>query len=189
MQVRDATRNRSSSTNRRPRSGPSRRWLSKLAGRLPWLHGESNTGSPHTGAGEFAAQLCSPDLRRALRRSVGYGRLTIDVGWPEPHELVTRLLSSSPLALGYLVDGGGKLLSSDNGLTIAMFTVVGEPLPMFWLLWKGVRGVEAARELPSQQADRESEGRGDDDERSGFLAQRRCGRGRPQCVPGRAQRA
>jgi hypothetical protein len=42
--------------------------------------------------------------------------------------------------LGYLVDGCGKLLLPDYSLTIGMFTFVGEPLLMLWLLWTGVRG-------------------------------------------------
>lgn len=43
-------------------------------------------------------------------------------------------------ALGYLADGLGKLLSPGHGLTIAMFTFVGEVALMFWLLWRGLRG-------------------------------------------------
>jgi hypothetical protein len=42
--------------------------------------------------------------------------------------------------LGYLVDGCGKVLVPNYSLTIAMYTFVGEPLLMFWLLWKGIRG-------------------------------------------------
>ncbi len=47
--------------------------------------------------------------------------------------------------LGYIVDGGGKLLLPNYHLTVAMFTFVGEPLLMFWLLWKAIRGVDAKR--------------------------------------------
>ena len=42
--------------------------------------------------------------------------------------------------LGYLIDGCGKLLAPDYSLTVAMYTFVGEPLLIFWLLWKGIRG-------------------------------------------------
>jgi hypothetical protein len=42
--------------------------------------------------------------------------------------------------LGYLVDGCGKVLVPNYNLTIAMYTFVGEPLLMFWLLWKGIKG-------------------------------------------------
>jgi hypothetical protein len=42
--------------------------------------------------------------------------------------------------LGYLVDGCGKVLVPNYNLTIAMYTFVGEPLLMVWLLWKGIRG-------------------------------------------------
>jgi Domain of unknown function (DUF4386) len=42
--------------------------------------------------------------------------------------------------LGYLIDGGGKVLVPNYSLTIAMYTFVGEPLLMFWLLWKAIRG-------------------------------------------------
>lgn len=42
--------------------------------------------------------------------------------------------------LGYLVDGWGKVLVPNYSLSIAMYTFVGEPLLMFWLLWKGIRG-------------------------------------------------
>ena len=42
--------------------------------------------------------------------------------------------------LGYLVDNVGKLLSANYGLTISMFTFIGEVVLIFWLLWKGARG-------------------------------------------------
>lgn len=45
-------------------------------------------------------------------------------------------------ALGYLIDGFGKLMSSDYTLTISMFTFIGELILIFWLLIKG-RKIEA----------------------------------------------
>jgi uncharacterized membrane protein len=47
--------------------------------------------------------------------------------------------------LGYLIDGCGKLLVPDYSLSIAMYTFVGEPLLIFWLLWKAIRGVDTKR--------------------------------------------
>ena len=41
---------------------------------------------------------------------------------------------------GYLVDGLGQILVTGYGANIGMFTFIGEPLFMVWLLWKGVRG-------------------------------------------------
>ena len=41
--------------------------------------------------------------------------------------------------VGYLIDGVGKVLVPNYGLTVAMYTFVGEPLLMFWLLWKVLR--------------------------------------------------
>ena len=41
---------------------------------------------------------------------------------------------------GAVVDGCGKVLVPNYNLTIAMYTFVGEPLLMFWLLWKGIKG-------------------------------------------------
>lgn len=43
-------------------------------------------------------------------------------------------------AAGYLVDGLGKIFLPQYSANIAMFTFVGEPLFMLWLLWKGIRG-------------------------------------------------
>lgn len=48
--------------------------------------------------------------------------------------------------LGYAVDGVGKILSPDYHLSLAMFTFVGEVLLIFWLLWKGIRGLELQNE-------------------------------------------
>jgi hypothetical protein len=44
--------------------------------------------------------------------------------------------------LGYLIDNLGKLLSPNYNVTIAMFTFIGEVLLIFWLLWKGIKGVD-----------------------------------------------
>ena len=43
--------------------------------------------------------------------------------------------------LGYLIDNLGKLLSANYNLSIAMFTFIGEVLLIFWLLWKGIKGL------------------------------------------------
>jgi hypothetical protein len=43
--------------------------------------------------------------------------------------------------VGYLVDSFGKILIPDYNITVAMFTFVGEFLLIFWLLWKGIKGV------------------------------------------------
>lgn len=42
-------------------------------------------------------------------------------------------------ALGYLIDGFGKLLLSDYNLSISMFTFIGEVVLIFWLLIKGIK--------------------------------------------------
>jgi uncharacterized protein DUF4386 len=52
--------------------------------------------------------------------------------------------------LGYLVDGVGKVLVPNYSLTIAMYTFVGEPLLMFWLLWKALRGFRSAAPTAAQ---------------------------------------
>jgi hypothetical protein len=49
-------------------------------------------------------------------------------------------------ALGYIVDGFGKILSPVYSLNIAQFTFVGEVLLIFWLLWKGFKGFDQALE-------------------------------------------
>jgi hypothetical protein len=43
-------------------------------------------------------------------------------------------------AVGYLVDGVGRILVSDYSLTVATFTFIGEVVLMIWLLWNGFRG-------------------------------------------------
>jgi hypothetical protein len=45
-------------------------------------------------------------------------------------------------ALGYIVDGFGKMLSPAYNLSIAQFTFVGEVLLIFWLLWRGIKGFD-----------------------------------------------
>jgi len=48
--------------------------------------------------------------------------------------------------LGYMVDGGGKVLSPSYSMTVALFTFVGEPMLMVWLLWKAFKGGDTKRE-------------------------------------------
>ena len=43
-------------------------------------------------------------------------------------------------ALGYIVDGFGKMLSPAYNLSIAQFTFIGEVFLIFWLLWSGIKG-------------------------------------------------
>jgi hypothetical protein len=49
-------------------------------------------------------------------------------------------------AVGYIVDGFGKILSPVYSLNLAQFTFVGEVLLIFWLLWKGFKGFDLALE-------------------------------------------
>lgn len=42
--------------------------------------------------------------------------------------------------LGYIIDSAGNILVPGYGLTIAMFTFLGEVLLIIWLLWKGIKG-------------------------------------------------
>jgi len=43
-------------------------------------------------------------------------------------------------ALGYIMDGLGKMLSPAYDLSISQFTFIGEVLLIFWLLWRGIKG-------------------------------------------------
>jgi Domain of unknown function (DUF4386) len=52
--------------------------------------------------------------------------------------------------VGYLIDGLGKVLVPNYGLTIAMYTFIGEPLLMLWLLWKAVSGFKSAATTPAK---------------------------------------
>src|SRR5207253_7625173 len=52
--------------------------------------------------------------------------------------------------VGHLIDGVGKVLVPNYGLTIAMYTFVGEPLLMLWLLWKAIRGFRSAAPTSAQ---------------------------------------
>jgi hypothetical protein len=52
--------------------------------------------------------------------------------------------------LGYLVDGCGKVLLPNYSLTIAMYTFIGEPLLMLWLLWKASRGFRPTAPAPAK---------------------------------------
>ena len=45
-------------------------------------------------------------------------------------------------SLGYLVDGFGRILSPDYGISIALFTFIGEVVLLIWLLIKGIKGIE-----------------------------------------------
>ena len=45
-------------------------------------------------------------------------------------------------ALGYTVDGFGKMLSPAYNLSISQFTFIGEVLLIFWLLWRGIKGFD-----------------------------------------------
>ena len=46
-------------------------------------------------------------------------------------------------SLGYLIDGFGKLLSSNYNISISVFTFIGEVILIFWLLIKGRKIQEA----------------------------------------------
>jgi len=46
-------------------------------------------------------------------------------------------------SMGYLIDGFGRLLSSNYNVSIAMFTFIGEVILIFWLLIKGRKIKEA----------------------------------------------
>jgi Domain of unknown function (DUF4386) len=61
-------------------------------------------------------------------------------------------------ALGYLADSFGKFLIPNYSITIAAFTFIGEVVLIFWMLWKGITGLETAprarpeRPSPAPQA-------------------------------------
>jgi hypothetical protein len=60
-------------------------------------------------------------------------------------------------AVGYVVDGLGKILLPDYSANIAGYTFVGEPLFMLWLLWRGIKGfggTQSAQDVRGQQATR-----------------------------------
>ena len=52
--------------------------------------------------------------------------------------------------VGYLIDGVGKVLVPNYSLTIGLYTFVGEPLLMLWLLWKAIRGFRSAAPTSAQ---------------------------------------
>jgi hypothetical protein len=54
-------------------------------------------------------------------------------------------------ALGYLADSFGKLLVPDDNIRLAMYTFIGEVVLIFWLLWKGITGFEAAPKAQSEK--------------------------------------
>lgn len=45
-------------------------------------------------------------------------------------------------ALGYIIDGFGKMISPAYSLSISQFTFIGEVLLIFWLFWKGAKGFD-----------------------------------------------
>jgi Domain of unknown function (DUF4386) len=54
--------------------------------------------------------------------------------------------------VGYLVDGWGTLLVPNYSLGVSTYTFVGEALLIFWLLWKGIRGVDASNHRQAKVA-------------------------------------
>ena len=44
--------------------------------------------------------------------------------------------------LGYMVDSIGRFLLPNYSVSIGQFTFIGEVLLIFWLLWKGIRGID-----------------------------------------------
>jgi len=64
------------------------------------------------------------------------GIVVVQAGWGR--RIVGVLVIAS--SIGYMVDGFGRILSSDYSLKLATFTFIGEVVLMVWLLWKGFRG-------------------------------------------------
>lgn len=54
--------------------------------------------------------------------------------------VLTLLLAAA--GFGYLADSVGKIVLPNYGVSIAQFTFIGEVLLIFWLLLKGIKGVE-----------------------------------------------
>jgi hypothetical protein len=50
-------------------------------------------------------------------------------------------------ALGYMIDGAGRLLSPEYSIAVSVCTFIGEVVLIFWLLIKGGRGKEYSYEL------------------------------------------
>ncbi len=46
--------------------------------------------------------------------------------------------------LGYAIDSVGKILLVGYSLTISMYTFIGEVLLIFWLFWRGIKGLKNA---------------------------------------------
>lgn len=61
------------------------------------------------------------------------GYLILKAGYM--HKILGSLIILA--ALGYLIDGFGKLLLTDYSISISMFTFIGELILIFWLLIKG----------------------------------------------------
>jgi len=61
------------------------------------------------------------------------GYLVFRAGYMQKFLGILIILAS----LGYLIDGMGKLLSSNYNINISAFTFIGEVILIFWLLIKG----------------------------------------------------
>jgi diacylglycerol kinase len=61
------------------------------------------------------------------------GSLILKAGYM--HKILGTLLIIS--SLGYLIDGFGRLISSDYNITISVYTFIGEIVLIFWLLISG----------------------------------------------------
>jgi hypothetical protein len=61
------------------------------------------------------------------------GYLILKAGYM--HKILGSLIILA--ALGYLIDGFGRLLLTDYSISISMFTFIGEVILIFWLLIKG----------------------------------------------------
>lgn len=66
------------------------------------------------------------------------GYLTFKSGYVPKWLAILLLLA----ALGYIVDGFGKMLSPAYNLSISQFTFIGEVILIFWLFWKGAKGFD-----------------------------------------------
>jgi hypothetical protein len=69
-------------------------------------------------------------------------------------ERLPRVLGILVIAagVGYLVDGWGTLLVPNYSLGVGTYTFVGEALLIFWLLWKGIRGVDTSNHRHAEPA-------------------------------------
>jgi hypothetical protein len=53
--------------------------------------------------------------------------------------------------LGYLMDGFGSVLVPGYSLEVSRFTFVGEALLIFWLLWRGIRGMDERQQAGNER--------------------------------------